>query len=162
MRAGAGLRPVMSLLLVCAVAVTVAGCGGAGGDQAGDALELEEKWHGRISDAVAAKPEGCRGGVGSACETHAAAIHAVTEQLREDVAARADKERYQAALDGAAAIDKNYDEYFGKLCATVPETTLDAATTQLFMTCSGLYTTIITGAGDLQQNLRPSDGASEG
>ncbi|MEU2434242.1 hypothetical protein ABZ611_32965 [Streptomyces sp. NPDC007861] len=162
MRARARRRPFVTLLLVCAVAVAAAGCGGADDGQAGDSLELEEKWHDRISDAVAAKPEGCRAGVGSACETHAAAVHAVTEQLREGVAARADKERFQAASDGATAIDKDYDEYFGKLCATVPETTLDAATSHLFATCSGLYTTIITGAADLQQNLRPSDGASAG
>jgi 2-methylisocitrate lyase-like PEP mutase family enzyme len=50
----------------------------------------------------------------------------------------------------------------GQLCATVPETTVDPATTQKFATCSGLYTSIITGAGDLQQNLRPSQESAAG
>ncbi|MGW1885898.1 hypothetical protein [Streptomyces sp. NPDC001970] len=140
----------------------VAACGGSTGDQGSESLELEKKWHGRISDAMSAKPDACRAGVGSACEAHAAAVHAITEQLREDVEARPDKERYQATLDGTMAIDKDYDEYFGKLCATVPETTIDAATTQAFMNCSGLYTAIITGAGDLQENLRPSEKSADG
>ncbi|WP_351225880.1 hypothetical protein [Streptomyces sp. NPDC002133] len=120
MRDGGGLR-LLTPLLVCGVVAAVAACGGSTGDQGSRSLELEKKWHGRISDAVSAKPEACRAGVGSACEARAAAVHAITEQLREDVEARPDKERYQATLDGAMAIDKDYDEYFGKLCATVPE-----------------------------------------
>ncbi|MEV6781500.1 hypothetical protein [Streptomyces sp. NPDC051098] len=144
MRAGRGLRPLVPLL-VCGVMATAAGCG-TGDDRRGESVELETKWHGRISDAVNVEPDGCRAGVGSACETHVAAVHAITEQLREDVTARADKERYRATLDGASAVDANYDAYVGKMCAAVPETTVNAATTEALATCSGLYTTLITGA----------------
>lgn len=161
MRAGTGLRALIPLL-VCGFITTTAGCGGSADDQGGGSLELGKKWHGRISDAVNAKPEGCRAGVGSACETHAAAVHAITEQLREEVEALPDKARYRATLDGATAIDQNYDEYFGSMCATVPETTIDPATTQKLATCSGLYTTIITSAADLRQNLRPSEESPTG
>ncbi|MFJ5262567.1 hypothetical protein ACIQAC_19080 [Streptomyces sp. NPDC088387] len=155
MRAGTGLKPLVALV-VCGVVATAAGCGGSDG-QGGDSLELESKWHGRISDAIEAKPEACQGGVGGACETHVAAVHAITEQLREEVEARPDKARYQATLDGTTTIGTDYDQYTTELCATVPEITVDAATSEKFATCSGLYTTIITGATDLRQNLRPAE-----
>ncbi|WP_406486760.1 hypothetical protein [Streptomyces phaeochromogenes] len=156
MRAGAGLRSLIPLL-VCGVMAATAGCGGSTDEQGGESLELEAKWHDRISEAVNAKPDGCTAGVGSACETHAAAVHAITERLHKEVEARPDKDRYQATLDGTTAINEQYDQYYTELCATVPETTVDAATTQKLHTCSGLYTSIITGASDLQDNLRPSE-----
>lgn len=79
------------------------------------------------------------------------------ERLHKKVEARPDKDRYQAALGGTTAVNEQYDRCFTELCATVPETTVDAATTQKFTTCSGLYTSIITGASDLQDKLRPSE-----
>ncbi|MER5228171.1 hypothetical protein [Streptomyces flaveus] len=161
MRAGTGLQSLIPLL-VCGIMAAAAGCGGSTDDQGSESLELERKWHGRISDAVSAKPDNCRAGVGSACETHVAAVSAITEQLHKEVEARPDKERYQATLDGTTAVNEYYDQYFSQLCATVPETTVDAATTQKFTTCSGLYTSIITGAGDLQENLRPSEKSAAG
>ncbi|MER5477753.1 hypothetical protein ABT026_12375 [Streptomyces sp. NPDC002734] len=101
--------------------MTGSACSGSGGDGGNADLELEEKWYPMLSEAIDARPEDCRAGVGGGCEHHAAALNTVTEQVVDDVESRADKARYGKTASIAETITSGYDRYFSQMCATVPD-----------------------------------------
>lgn len=157
MGARSGTGRALTALLVCVIAVAGGACSGSDGEGGGDAdLELEEKWYTMISNAIAARPEDCLAGVGGGCETHAAAVNAVTEQVLDDVNSRADKARYEKTIAIGEEIMSDYDGYFTDMCATVPETAIDSATSVKLTECSNAYGEIVSGAGELMMHLRPS------
>ncbi|MQY10703.1 hypothetical protein SRB5_08160 [Streptomyces sp. RB5] len=156
---GAGRRTarILAALVICTVTGAAGACADGGGGGGDGSFELQDKWDGMLTNAVRAKPAACTVGVGAGCEAHAAAIDAVAGKVLADVRARPDKDRYQAAIDAATTITGQYDDYFGRMCATVPEVTFTPEETQKFIDCTNLYTSIVTGVNDLRFGLRPSD-----